>query len=86
MHKLHWLDGLLFVVAWLIIFHVILNFEFFFNFQMHLESCFIFIFFVVERLAMVIIYLFKCCTRQPDACDIFYMSDDHAYYTVYVKL
>ena len=38
-HKLHWFDGLLFVVAWLIIFQVILNFEFFFfNFQTYLES------------------------------------------------
>ena len=38
-HRLHWFDGLLFVVAWLIIFLVILNFEFFFlNFQTYLES------------------------------------------------
>ena len=38
-HKLHWFDGLLFVVAWLIIFQVILNFEFFFfNLQTYLES------------------------------------------------
>ena len=36
---MHWFDGLLFVVAWLIIFKVILNFEFFFlNFQTYLES------------------------------------------------
>ena len=49
-HKLHWFDGLLFVVAWLIIFQVILNFEFFFfNFQTYLESSVSFsYFFVVE--------------------------------------
>ena len=39
MHKLHWFDGLHFVVAWLIIFQVMLNFEFFFfNFQTYLKS------------------------------------------------
>ena len=39
MHKLHWFDGLFFIVAWLIIFQVILNFLcFLFNFQMYLES------------------------------------------------
>ena len=38
-HKVHWLDGLLFVVAWLIIFQVMLNFEFFFfNLKTYLES------------------------------------------------
>ena len=36
-HRLHWFDGFLFVVAWFIIFQVILNFEFLCNFQTYLE-------------------------------------------------
>ena len=30
---------------------------------------------------MVIIYLFKCCTRQPDVLDLFFSEDTVALYT-----
>ena len=46
------------------------DFDFFFHFLTSLESSVLFSYF--SWLNVLLLYLFKFCTRQPDKCDFFF--------------